>query len=82
MDLLLVVYINSVLRYVGDLKFSFIPNFIAYRYILSKMEVGSFETKLLIDEIEKRPAIWYITSQIYSNKMFNKIVKTFWFVCS
>lgn len=33
------------------------------------MEEVSFDTELFIDEIEKRPAIWYMTSGEYANKI-------------
>ncbi|KAF9814770.1 hypothetical protein SFRURICE_014865 [Spodoptera frugiperda] len=32
------------------------------------METEAFNTELLIDEIEKRPAIWDMTSSDYSDK--------------
>lgn len=33
------------------------------------MEEASFDTELFIDEVEKRPAIWDMTSREYSNKI-------------
>ncbi|CAK1589528.1 unnamed protein product [Parnassius mnemosyne] len=34
----------------------------------SEMETEAFNTELFIDEIEKRPAVWDMTSSVYSDK--------------
>ncbi|VVD04348.1 unnamed protein product [Leptidea sinapis] len=36
------------------------------------METEAFNTELFIDEIEKRPAIWDMTSSDYSDKNFRR----------